>query len=112
MIGDLPGNVLEMIARIAGAASGRRFGKIVGSGGTVQIPGIFSKRFQELLASGVRDPATRLLTEAISDEAMFKELLKASFEAGTTDLSPIATRRLNAWVATVLAEQGGVFEEE
>ena len=44
-------------------------------------------------------------------EELFKELLQSNLEEGGKALSKTATRRLNAWTATVTAEYGGAFEE-
>lgn len=111
IIGDRPSRVLETVAGIAGAAVGRSQARRLGVGGTVQIPGIMANRFRDLVASGVKDPASRLIRDAIEDEVLFKELLMAPIEADTLSLSKQATQRLNAWAAVVLAEHGGAFKE-
>lgn len=112
IISDRPSRVVETIAGITGAAFGRVQTQKLGIGGTVQIPGIMAQRFRELVNAGVHDPASRLITDSITDEALFRELLMAPIEKTEKKLSEKATRRLNAWAAAVLAEHGGAFDEE
>lgn len=105
VIGDQPGKVLNTIAGIAGAASGRRTAGSMGVGATVQIPGMVADRFRDMVRARVRDPAGRLIQDAIADEDLFRELLQAEVRADGT-LPQQARRRLNAWAAAVIAEQG------
>ena len=112
IIGDKPSKVLETVAGIVGAGVGRSQARRVGIGGTVQIPGIMANRFRELVAAGVKDPASRLIRDAVEDEALFRELLQAPIEAETRKLSKRAGRKLNAWAAAVLAEHGATIQEE
>ena len=112
IIGDRASSVFEAAAGIAGAAVGRAQAMRLGIGGTVQIPGIMAKRARDLLNAGVKDPASRLIRDAIEDEVLFRELLMAPLEQEGKALSKEASRRLNAWTAVVLAEYGGTFREE
>ena len=112
VIGDKPSKLIETVAGIAGAAVGRNEARRLGVGGTVQIPGIMAERFRTLVAAGIKDPAGRLIRDAITDEALFKELLQSNLEEGGKKLSSVAARRLSVWTASVLAEYGGAFEEE
>ena len=111
IIGDTPSKLVETIAGITGAAAGRAHAQRMGIGGTVQIPGIMADRFRELVKNGVKDPAGRLLRDAVADESLFKELLEEPLEKGAK-LSKTATRRLNAWFAAVMADHGGMYEQE
>ena len=111
IIGDKPSKLLETVAGIAGAAVGRSEGRRLGVGGTVQIPGIMANRFREMVKVGVKDPASRLIRDAVEDEELFKELLMAPITENGLKLSRQAERRLNVWAVTVLAEQGGAFDE-
>ena len=111
VISDLPGRVVSVLSMVSGARFGSLVSRQVGGGG-IQIPHIFSKQFRQLTEAGVRDPSARLIRDAIFDEDLFKELLQSNLEEGGTALSKIATGRLNAWMATALAEYGGVFDEE
>ena len=96
-----------MVAGLGGAASGRIYAHKLGLAGTVQIPGIMASRFRDLVASGVRDPATRLIKDAVGDEKLFLELLNAKTLDGT--LPDKAIKRLNAWAVVVAAEHGGTL---
>ena len=58
-------------------------------------------------ADGVRDPATRLLKDAIADEKLFRELLSAKTINGS--LPDKSIKRLNAWASVVAAEHGGAL---
>lgn len=110
IIGDKAGKVARIISQVSGARFGGMItGKIGRSG--IQIPQIFSAEFRRMTEAGVRDPAGRLLRDAIIDEELFKEFLQSAVQKDGTELTEKATRRLNIWVATVLAEYGGVFEE-
>ena len=106
---DKASKVLEVAAGLTGAAVGRTQAARLGIGGTVQIPGIFASKFRELVNAGVKDPVTRLLSDAIRDEDLFRDLLLAPLKDGK--ISREATRTLNAWVAVVLAEHGGVLDQ-
>ena len=112
IIADKPHKLVETIAGITGAAAGRSEARMMGVGGTVQIPGIMAERFRALAKAGIKDPAGRLMRDIIFDEALFKELLQSSLEDGGKTLSKVAARRLNIWTASVLAEYGGAFEQE
>jgi hypothetical protein len=115
IIGDRPSKVIETVAGIAGAAVGRSQARRMGIGGTVQIPGILANRFRELVAAGVKDPASRLMRDAMLDEDLFRELLEAPLEDGGRRLGKVARGRLNIWAAGVLAEHGaapGTDEED
>lgn len=111
ILGDRPGKVLNSIASVAGASAGRQWARVTGSAGTVQIPGIFAQRFRELVQSGVADPASRLLIDSVFDESLYREVLLAPITA-RNEVSQTASRRLQAWTASVLLENGGTFSEE
>lgn len=106
VIGDTPSKVLESIARVAGAAVGRHTAYKLGSGGTVQIPGIFSNRFAEIAKAGVKDPASKLIMDAIENESLFRDLLMQPITERGTGITPMTRTRLNAWTYAVLAEHG------
>lgn len=110
VISDLPGKVSSILSMISGARFGAFVSRKVGGGG-IEIPRIFASQFRQLTEAGIRDPSTRLIRDAIFDEDLFKELLQSNLEKDGK-LSIIATRRLNAWAAAVIAEYGGAFEEE
>lgn len=110
VIGDTPSKLVETVAGITGAAVGRHHARKMGIGGTVQIPGIMADRFRSLVSAGVKDPAGRLLRDAVSDETLFKELLEEPLLESGKKLSKPAIRRLNVWFYAVMAEHGGSEE--
>jgi hypothetical protein len=103
VLGDQPGQTATMLARVLGAAYGRSVGQRMGAGGTVQIPGIFSDKFKDLLQKGI-DPARQLLVDAVQDEKLFKDLLLARVTP-RNELPETAKRRMNAWLATLPQEE-------
>lgn len=109
VIGDRPTKVVETVAGITGAASGRHTSAQLGTGANVQIPGIMANRFRDLVEAGVQDPATQLMRDAVHDETLFRDLLQESLEDG--ELGETAQRRLNAWAAAVAAEHGGTLDD-
>jgi len=110
VIGDLPGTAIIMIARIAGAAVGRRLSALTG-GATIQTPAIVSQRFKELAAANMADPAGRLLRDAVHDGALYRELLEPPLTE-TGELGPVAIRRFNIWAFNAIAEYGGSFADD
>lgn len=106
-IGDMPGMLTSMIARVSGAQAGRVLAQRTG-GGTVQTPGIFASQVQKLLRAGIQDPARRLLNDAVQDDDLFKALL---LPTNTPERTKAVRTRLNAWVSDVLAEQHEVDDE-
>ena len=107
VIGDKPGVLVGLIARIGGAQMGRFIAGKTG-GGTVQTPGILAAQSSKLINAGVRDPARRLLTDAIQDESLFKSLLIGT---DTFRGETIVRTKLNAWALGVLAEQEEIESE-
>lgn len=99
VLGDQPGQTATMLARLLGAAYGRHVGRSMGAGGTVQIPGMFADKFKSLLQQGI-DPARQLLVDAVQDDKLFRELLLARVTP-ENKLPEQATRRMNAWIATL-----------
>lgn len=111
IIGDRPGTIVRILSQISGARFGSLVSRKLGGGG-IEIPRIFSVQFRRLAEAGVSDPAGRLLRDMITDEDLFKELLQSNLKEGGAKLTRVATRRLNAWTASVIAEYGGAFEED
>lgn len=103
-LGDAPGRVTTVIARLLGAASGTRLARLTGAGG-IQSEAIMSESYKKLLDKGI-DPSRRLIQDAIQDEQLFKDVLMAK----TDEMGRVpkeARRRLNAWVASL-----GIEDEE
>jgi hypothetical protein len=104
ILGDTPGNVITRILAVSGAATGRAFGRKIGSGGTVQIPGHFSKMFQDFAKKGL-DPAKRFITDMMSDEALFKAGLKLKVTPKGEVVGPKESiAKFNTWMAGVLVD--------
>ena len=102
VLGDEPGRIVTVLARLLGARSGTTIARKTGIGG-IQAQAIMSEHFKSLLAQGL-DPARELVLRAIQDEMLFKEVLLAKI---TPDgkIPEQATRRLNAWLASVFGEE-------
>ena len=110
VLGDKPAKMLNAIAGIAGAQTGTRISKITG-GGNIQTAGIMAQRVRDMVAHKIADPATRLMTAAIFDERIFRDVLLAPLRTDGT-MAPKAAKVFSAWAATVLAERGGMFGDE
>ena len=102
VLADEPGKAVSMLAGIMGAMSGHRMNRVLGAGGNIQIPGMAADRARDLLKKGL-DPAKDLLMAAVQDDKLFREVLLAKVEPDGT-LPKEATRRLNAWMATLYPE--------
>ena len=110
VLGDLPSSGMTVLAGLLGAGTGRRVAKTLGMGGTIQIPGIFAKSFRDMANSGVKDPASKLLRDAVNDEQLFKALLEKPDEL-TGEISEVGKRQLHLWASKSIAEFGGSFDE-
>lgn len=108
VIGDMPGRVTSLLARVLSAQAGRVIAGKTG-GGTVQTPGIMASNAQQLVKAGIQDPAKRLLNDAMQDESLFRALLIAP---DTAVKQRAVKARLNAWVIDVLREQHEFDDQE
>ena len=108
VIGDMPGQVTSIIARIFSAQMGRVIAGKTG-GGTVQTPGIMAAQAQKLLKAGVQDPARRLLNDAIQKDSLLEALL---LPMNTRAQEQAVRVRMNAWVIDVLTEQFEYDDDE
>lgn len=113
LLPDAPGILLERAARIFGAGVARKGAEYAGSQATVQIPGQGAELFHDIAVQLKRDPARRLISDAIlsDDPDKFKNILLAKPEP-KGDLSPKTRRAIVGWAASVLLEGGGAFEED
>ena len=109
ILGDEPSKFINLLASTVGVMVGHRASKRLGVGGNIQLPGAAADRFRDLAKAGIRDPATRLIRDAVQDDALLRDVLQATLEPSTGRLPEPARRRLNAWAANVLAEQGGAY---
>ena len=108
IIGDTPSGLVDLVGRIGGAQVGRVVAARTG-GGTVQTPGIISTKVREALARGVRDPAKKLIIDAVGDETLFRALLT---EATTPQKEAFVRKQLNAWLAGILVRELGEDADE
>lgn len=95
VLGDQPGQMATVLARMLGAAWGSRIARNTGTGG-IQMQAIMSDRMKKMLDAGL-DPARKLIEDAVQDEALFKNLLMAKVRPDGK-ISKQAERRLNAWI--------------
>ena len=100
IIGDVPGNMTQLVARVTGAQVGRQIATATG-GGTVQTPGIVAGAFQKALRAGVQDPAKDLLVAAVNNEDLFRALLRADDPAA----EKFVRRQMNAWLLSITLGQ-------
>lgn len=95
ILGDQPGQMATVLARMLGAAWGSRIARNTGTGG-IQMQAIMSDRMKKMLDAGL-DPARKLIEDAVQDDALFKNLLMAKVRPDGK-ISKHAERRLNAWI--------------
>ena len=96
---------IETVAGLAGASVGRSYGQYLGLRNTVQGPGLMANLFRRMADAGIRNPARRLLTDAVFDEKLYRELLLSNISREGM-LSKSAVRRLNAWAIAAGADYG------
>jgi len=108
VLGDVPGRLLSVFSRVMAA----RLSAAGIGGGTVQIPQIAVENAKIMLNSMTVDGAVKYLTDAIifaPDQQMLQDLLKPI----TDHEEAIAvTRRIYAWLATVVIELGHNMNED
>ena len=107
VLGDVPGRLLSVFSRVMAA----RLSAAGIGGGTVQIPQIAVENAKFMLKSMTVDGAVKYLTDAIFADSpeMLQDLLKPI----TDHEEAIAvTRRINAWLATVVIELGHNMNED
>ena len=98
VLGDTPGKVTTVLARLLGAATGTRIARLTGAGG-IQSEAIMSQSYKNLLQKGL-DPARKLIEDSVQDEKLFKELLMQKIPEGGKVPKEVRLR-LNAWIATL-----------
>jgi len=114
---DTMSNLLKFASRFGGAAAGRHWGKMVGAGGTVQIPGFFAQQWHKIATSLTKDRFEKLVYDAIVSpdkkllEALLMPINKPVSMGGKSKEVAI---RLNAWLMAtgnqvlqdIIAEEG------
>lgn len=103
ILGDKPSMLLSVLAKSAGAVFGRSLDT-----GTIQVPAFFSRFFQRLVDAGVHDPASRLLTDAVRDPELFRDIMAAGSAGADTQATQAAFLSMRAWVGVVLADYGQI----
>ena len=100
---DMASNIIRLASRFGGAAVGRKWGRAVGAGGTVQIPGFFAEswhrtatfltknRFEQLVSDAITSPDGKLL------EALLLPIDKPYTISGMKNIRTLETR-MNAWM--------------
>ena len=96
IIADTPSLLFSTFVKIAGARAGRAL-----KTGTIQAPAFTSRLFDKIRAVVTKDPARRLLIDAMENEDLFAALLTAGEKAETK----AARKQLNAWLLSIGAEQ-------
>lgn len=108
---DTVSNILKFASRFAGAAAGRHWGKMVGAGGTVQIPGFFAQQWHKVVSKLTKQRFENLINDAIMspDKKLLETLLmpieKPTIKGGRSEEIGI---RLNAWL---MATGNRVFQD-
>ena len=100
VVPGMEGMIAETVRKVMAAAVGRRAGRAVGAGGTVQIPGQFVAFSNRMTDAGL-NPARVLLIEAIlsEDPRLIKSLiLLPKNDAGFKRLE----KHLNAWMVSAM----------
>ncbi|KKL26352.1 hypothetical protein LCGC14_2396170, partial [marine sediment metagenome] len=100
--------MIEMMARVGLL---RVLSRVGGGFGTIQVPGMISERARSLIRAHVKDPATRLITDAImaDDPALMKALLMNLDSPANVKF---VRQQLNAWLAGLYFETGGTQQPE
>ena len=91
----MPSQILDSVARIAGAKSGAFIGG-GSAGSSLQSASMMSSRFRDWTRSLTADRAEKLLSRAVTDPELFATLMR---ESRTVRQQDETTRRLQAWLA-------------
>lgn len=108
-------NMLQTGSRVGGAMFGRWFGRAMGSGGTVQVPGIFSTRFEKLIGRFTKDRASQLIHDAIISDSpdLLKALLLPMDKPKVSGKNGVEIiRAINLWLASTGSRVMEDIEEE
>lgn len=100
---DLASSVLEIPSRILGARAGAAAGGHSMAGG-LQSAQILSARVRDMLRSKFSDKAREVLTDAVQDEDLFRQLM--TMPTSRPKVRQIE-QRLNAWIGAPATQQVG-----
>jgi len=98
---DAVSNMLKFASRFGGAAAGRHWGRALGAGGTVQIPGFFADQWHRVASFLTKNRFEKLINDAIMapDGKLLESLLlpmdKPIYQAKN---AKELNTRLNAWL--------------
>ena len=114
--GDLPNvggvvvepqnRLINRLAQLGGAAIGRKFSQITGTG-NIQTPAIASSALNNFVTNLGSDRAERLISRAVTDQVLFAALMRDTRLPKQQDE---AVRRLQGWLAGPAGR--ALFEEE
>ncbi|MFH1883438.1 MAG: hypothetical protein ABIL62_12090 [Planctomycetota bacterium] len=99
--GDAVSNMLRLASRFGGAAVGRHWGRAVGAGGTVQIPGFFAEQWHKIASRLTKNKFERLVHDAImSPDGKLLETLLLPMDKPALQKENIkkVSGRINAWL--------------
>ncbi len=108
VLSDAPNMLFLLMARVGGVMAGSRLGQILGRA-TIQLPAMGSELAKGAVVTRTRDPARRLLMDAVQDKDLFQALLDP-IESGV--ISATTRRQLNLWVIGVARESLPELDEE
>lgn len=109
IMADGANELVTLFARIGGAQIGRQAAVMTG-GGTVQTPGIFAEKAKQLVGRYLKDPAERLIIDAITsqDDDLMEALIRG---LDSPENIKFVSKRLNAWAISTLHELGGTAND-
>ncbi|MFH1613588.1 MAG: hypothetical protein ABIG61_00685, partial [Planctomycetota bacterium] len=99
--GDAVSNMLRFASRFGGAAVGRHWGRAVGAGGTVQIPGFFAEQWHKIASRLTKNRFERLVHDAImAPDGKLLETLLLPIDKPALQRKNIekVSGRINAWL--------------
>lgn len=97
MLKTAPSYMAQTVAAVLGARAGRALDT-----GTIQAPGKMAAFFQRVLNTVWKDPARKILTDAIENPELFRTLMMDLRDARKAE---IAFSRLNGWLAGVAQQE-------
>lgn len=101
---DGPGDILQLATTLAASKVSSEYVKATGSGaGSLAVTGFLSRYYRKLLNALTGDRAVQLLIDASRDPELYSALLLRKSAAPVAHRD--ASRKLNAWLATVAAPQ-------
>lgn len=103
IMADGPGDILQLTVALAASKVSHEVTKATGAGSSLVFTGFLSRYYKKLLNNLTGDRAVQLLIDASRDPELYSSLLLRKTAAPVAHQQ--ASRRLNAWLATVAAPQ-------